>query len=41
MNYIKQVVIELLLKQLRTNVIQNKKFNKIGLDHCIVTTRGT
>jgi len=29
MNYIKQVVIELLLKQLRTNIIQNKKFNNV------------
>jgi len=41
MNYVKEVVIELLLKQLCTNVIQNKKFNKLGLDHCIVSTRGT
>jgi len=41
MNYIKQVVIKLLLKQLRTNVIQNKKINKIELNRCIVTTRDT
>jgi len=44
MNYIKQAVKKLILKQHSTIVIQNEKFSKIGLDHCsdtVVTTRGT